>query len=382
MLLKNAKIFTMTSEKPFSGDIRIKASKIRNVSSSLKPSGREKVFDMKGLNVYPGFIDAHTHLGVYSEPLIWANEDANECTEPVTPHLRAVDAVNLEDTAFEDAVKNGVTSVFTGPGSANVIGGQSLFIKTAGGNVVDSRVLLAVAGVKAALGENPKRVYGDRKKMPSTRMGTAALMRQYFVKALNYVEKKEKKSESFERNLIFEVLEKILKKEVPLRCHAHRFDDIVTIIRIRDEFDFNLVIEHATDGHKIADYIAEKKVPCVVGPTLTSKVKEELKDRDFKTLKILSEAGVLCAITTDSPVIPVQYLPLMAAYSVKAGLPRYEALKAITVNPASICGVVSRVGSIEAGKDADIAVFDGDPLLVETSCVMTIVDGKIVWNNL
>ncbi|MFO7736336.1 MAG: amidohydrolase family protein, partial [bacterium] len=220
------------------------------------------------------------------------------------------------------------------------------------------------------------------KKMPSTRMGTAALMREYFVKTLNYIEKKKKRAESFERNLIFEALEKILKKEVPLRCHAHRFDDIATIIRIKDEFDFNLVIEHATDGHKIAEYISEKKVPCVVGPTLTSKVKEELKDRDFKTLKILSKAGVLCAITTDSPVIPVQYLPLMAAYSVKAGLPRYEALRAITVNPASICGVVSRVGTLEPGKDADIAIFDGDPFLVETRCVMTIVDGKIVWNNL
>ncbi len=382
MLLKNAKIFTITSEKPFSGDIRIKASKIRNISSSLKRSGNEEVFDVKGLSVYPGFIDAHTHLGVYSEPLIWANEDGNELTDPITPHLRAVDAVNLEDTAFEDAVKSGITSVFTGPGSANVIGGQSLFMKTAGGNVVDARVLLTVAGVKAALGENPKRVYGERKKMPSTRMGTAALMREYFVKTLNYIEKKKKRAESFERNLIFEALEKILKKEVPLRCHAHRFDDIATIIRIKDEFDFNLVIEHATDGHKIAEYIAEKKVPCVVGPTMTSKVKEELKDRDFKTLKILSKAGVLCAITTDSPVVPVQYLPLMAAYSVKAGLPRYEALRAITVNPASICGVVSRVGTLEPGKDADIAIFDGDPFLVETRCVMTIVDGKIVWNNL
>ncbi len=378
MLLQNGNIFRSDGTFLEHWDIRCERGQIKMIAENIKPLKDEETVNLNGYNVFPGFIDAHSHVGLYSDPGVEANNDGNEIGEPVSPEVRAIDAINLEDLALKDAVNCGITSVFTGPGSANIIGGQSAFIKTAGSNIVDRRVVMSYCGLKAALGENPKVVYGSMKKTPSTRMGNAAIMRKTFVKAQNYM-KKLKKGEDVERDLGLEAIIDVLKRKVPLRCHAHRVDDIATIIRIRDEFGFDLVIEHATDGHKIPDYIAEKKVPCVVGPSMTARCKEELKDKTFATPNILHSKGVLFAITTDAPVLPLQYLPVMAGFAVKEGLPWNEAIKGITINAAEICGVSSRVGSIDVGKDADITVYRGDPLSIEGKCMLTVVDGKIEY---
>lgn len=381
MLLKNGKIFKPNGTFLENYDIRCERGQIKMINKNIKPSKDEKIIDLRGYNLFPGFIDAHSHVGLYSDPGVSANDDGNEIGEPVSAEIRAIDAINLEDLAFKDAVNCGITSVFTGPGSANIIGGQSAFIKTAGSNIVDKRIVKSYCGLKAALGENPKNVYGELKKRPVTRMGNAAVMRKTFVKAINYM-KKQRRGEDIDQDLGLDAIVDVLKRKVPLRCHAHRVDDIATIIRIRDEFGFDLVIEHATDGHKIADYISEKKVPCVVGPSMTTRCKEELKDKTFKTPEVLYSKGVLFAITTDAPVIPLQYLPIMAGFAVKEGLPWIEAIKGITINAAEICGVSSRLGSIDIGKDADITVYKGDPLSIEGTCMLTLVDGNIGYNIL
>lgn len=365
-----------------SGDIRIERGQIRQIGTDIKPQKDEEVYDLKGLSVFPGFIDAHCHLGVYSEPHIWANDDGNEESDPLTPHVRAIDAINPFDPAFEHARKAGITSVFTGPGSANVIGGQSAYIKTIERTVVDQMVVEPFCGMKAAMGENPKRVHGSRKNSPMTRMGVAAVMREALTKAKNYMNGRKKKEGKPEFDFKMEALSAVLKREVPLRCHAHRADDIATIIRIRDEFDIDLVIEHATQGHIVADYIAEKRVPCIVGPSMTTVSKEELSQKGFHTAYELNKKGVLIAIMTDAPVIPINHLPEMVGYAIREGLPWEEGLKAVTINPARICGMDSRVGSLEIGKDADIAVYEGDPFTIQGRCRLTIINGEIAWNDL
>ncbi len=382
MLLKNGKIYTMKGDPVPSGDIRIERGQIRQIGTDIKPQKDEEVYDLKGLSVFPGFIDAHCHLGVYSEPHIWANDDGNEESDPLTPHVRAIDAINPFDPAFEHARKAGITSVFTGPGSANVIGGQSAYIKTIERTVVDQMVVEPFCGMKAAMGENPKRVHGSRKNSPMTRMGVAAVMREALTKAKNYMNGRKKKEGKPEFDFKMEALSAVLKREVPLRCHAHRADDIATIIRIRDEFDIDLVIEHATQGHIVADYIAEKRVPCIVGPSMTTVSKEELSQKGFHTAYELNKKGVLIAIMTDAPVIPINHLPEMVGYAIREGLPWEEGLKAVTINPARICGMDSRVGSLEIGKDADIAVYEGDPFTIQGRCRLTIINGEIAWNDL
>ncbi len=381
MLLKNGKIFTGRGTILESTDILIERGQIKQIGKNLKPQKNEEVIDLTGLMVFPGFIDAHTHLGVYAEPVTWASEDGNEMSDPVTPQVRAIDAINCDDMAFADAVTAGITSVFTGPGSGNIIGGQSAFIKTAGSIIADERAVMQFCGLKAALGENPKRVYGQKSKLPMTRMGNAAVMREAFVSAQNYLKKSKTKDKKPDADLKMEALIQVLEKKVPLRCHAHRADDIATIVRIKEEFGFNLVVEHATEGHKIAGFLANKKIPCVIGPSLTARVKEELKEKSFKTPKLLFDAGVFFAIITDAPVIPVQYLPEMAGFAIREGLPWDEALKAITINAAEICGVSSRVGSLEIGKDADITVYSGDPFTIEGRCEMTFVNGECVYKR-
>ena len=380
LLLKNGEVHT--PDKIIKNcDILIDKGKIKKINPDIDAKGAE-IIDVSGKVVTPGFIDAHCHVGIYEEAIGDPGADGNEMTDPITPHLRAIDAINPADLAFKDAYQAGITSLLTGPGSGNVIGGQNVIIKTAGSPIIDNRIVLDPAGMKMALGENPKRVYSEQKKSPTTRMANAALLRESLHKAEEYVEKKKNRDNKDNKGIGFdaksEALSMVIKKEIPIRGHAHRADDIATFIRIRDEFDINLVIEHGTESHLIADYIARKKVPIVVGPSLSARVKVELKEITFKTPKILFENGVLFAIMTDAPVLPINSLPLMVGYSIKEGLPWKEGLKSVTSNAAEICGVSNRIGLIKKGMDADIAVFKGDPFSIEGRCVLTIVDGKVV----
>lgn len=381
LLIKNGKILTMNNKDYENGCVLIKDGKIVDVAENINVDEAVEIIDAKGGWVLPGMIDAHCHIGIYEQDMGFEGLDVNEATDPVTPELRAIDAINPMDTAFEDAVKGGITTVMTGPGSANVIGGQFVAMKTKG-ICVDDMIILEPAAVKVAFGENPKRVYKDRKKAPTTRMATAAILREALTKARNYKVKKEKtlnEGKDFEENFKMEALMPVIEKKIPLKAHCHRADDILTAIRIAREFDIKLTLDHCTEGHLIPDYVKSSGRAAIVGPTLTDRSKIELKNKNFKTPAILHEKGVKIAIMTDHPVTPIQYLPICAGIAAKEGLGVKEALKAITINAAEICGISNRVGSIEKGKDADIAIFDGNPLEVLTNTIYTIINGKVVY---
>lgn len=383
LLIKNGKIFTMTDKNYENGCILIEEGKIKSVGENIDvPEGTETI-DAKGGWVIPGIIDAHCHIGIVEENIGFEGDDVNEATDPITPHLRAIDAINPIDEAFDEAVKAGITSVMTGPGSANVIGGQFIAMKTKGISI-DDMVILEPAAMKVAFGENPKRVYNRKSKMPSTRMGTAALLRETLTNAKNYKSKKEKalsKQENFDIDLKMESLIPVLEKKIPLKAHGHRADDLLTAIRIAKEFDVLLTLDHCTDGNIIADYIKKAGIPTIVGPTLTFRGKIETKNKSFSTPGVLTAAGVKVAIMTDHPVIPIQYLPICAGLAVKEGLALHDGLKAITINAAEICGISHRVGSLEQGKDADISVFDGNPMEIFTNTLYTIIDGKVIYRR-
>ncbi len=379
----NGKILTMAGPDIEKGTVLIENGKIKEVGRNLEiPEGTE-VIDAAGKIIMPGLIDAHCHVGILEEVYRIEGNDINENTDPVTPHLRAIDAINPEDRGFADALEGGVTTVVTGPGSGNVIGGESLAMKTAG-KIVDRMVIKTPVGLKVAFGENPKRVYGSNQKTPMTRMATAALLREQLVKAQNYMRKLEHGAKDPEkmpdRDLKMEILVRVLTGELPLRAHAHRADDIMTAIRIADEFKVQLVIEHCTEGFKIADELARRNIPAIVGPSLTNRSKVELQFRTHENAGILSRAGVKVAIMTDHPVIPINYLSLSAALAVKAGMDEKEALKAITVNAAEIIGLSDRIGSIEPGKDADLIILNGPPLELKTRVERVIIDGKTAYS--
>ena len=359
----------------------IDAGKIVSVEEKgTAPEGCE-VFDVTGTTVTPGFIDAHTHIGTYCDGFPEAMEDANDMVDPVAPQLRILDAIYQDDTAFADALRGGVTCVQTLPGSGNIIGGQGAVIKTKP-DVADRMVMVAPSGMKAALGENPIRVYKEKGKLPNTRMGNAALMRSALVNAANYRAKREQaetKGDAFERNLAWEAMLPVLDGTLPLRVHAHRCDDIATAVRIAKEFGVRLTIEHCTEGHLIADFLAENNVMAAVGPTLTGKPKIELRNKTWETLPILYKAGVHLCIITDHPVIPLEHLSVCVALAVKAGLPREAALRCVTLGAAEHLGIQDRVGTLEPGKDADIVVWDGDPLDARTSVRLTFVNGEVAY---
>ncbi len=359
------------------GVILIENGKIAEVGEQVKIPREAEVKDYGEATVIPGMIDAHTHLGIGEEGIGWEGQDYNEMTDPITPHLRAIDAINPDDQGLEDARKQGITTVMVSPGSANIIGGESLALKTKG-KVVDNMVLKNPVGIKAAFGENPKRVYGEKDKSPSTRMAVAAQMRKAFQQAEDYLARKENNGEDepFERNIKWESLSRVIKNELPLKAHAHRADDIMTAIRISQEFDFALTIEHCTEGHLVAEELAEAGIQAIVGPSLTTRSKVEVKKRDFKTAAVLAEAGVKVAIMSDHPVIPVDQLNIYAALSAKAGLADEKALKAITIYPAEILGISDKVGSLQPGKDGDLAVFSGDPLSVSAELEDVYIEGE------
>ena len=380
IFIHDGQIKTMAGQE-FRGSLLIENGKIKEMGENLIAPAGAQVIDAAGRLVLPGFIDAHCHVGIAEEIYREEGEDSNEMTEPVTPEMRALDGINPEDEGFRDARLGGITTVFTGPGSGNVIGGTSLVMKTAG-KVIDKMLLREPAGLKIAFGENPKTVYGEQKKMPMTRMGIAALLRQALADAQTYQEKlKEGKDDAEkkpERDLGMEAMIRVLEGEIPLRAHAHRADDIMTALRIAREFKVDIVIEHCTEGHKIAEELAEYGCPAVVGPSLSNRAKVELKDKSFKTPGVLAKAGVKVAIMTDHPVIPLEQLPLCAALAVKEGLDPEEGLKAITINAAEILGVSDRVGSLEIGKDADLVIWSEHPFQMMARPEVVLIDGKMV----
>lgn len=375
MLITGGKIITMNDMVLENGYIRTTGRTISEIGdmNDLPENDNDIILDVHGCLVMPGIIDAHSHIGITEEKKGTIGDDCNECTNPVTPSLRAIDAINPMDAAFHEAIAAGITGVLAGPGSANVIGGQFAFIKTHG-RCIDDMIVKAPAAMKAALGENPKVCYGDQNKYPSTRMANAALLRETLQKAKLYNPK-----DGYDADM--EAMQPVLQKIIPMKIHAHRADDILTAIRIAKEFDINITLDHCTEGHLVAEYVKKSGFPAIVGTDLTSKNKIEVANMSFKTCDVLNEAGVLTAITTDHPVALIQYLPLCAGLSVRAGLPMEEAYKAITINPAKICGVDARVGSLEIGKDADIAIFDGNPMNTFTNTIYTIINGKVVYSK-
>lgn len=382
LLLKNGNVMTMAGPA-FVGDVAIENGKIVAVGQSLSYSDAE-VRDVTGMTVMPGIVDPHCHIGMWEDAIGFEGADGNECTNPITPELRAIDAINPYDRCFEEAAAGGVTTCVTGPGSANVIGGQFVAIKTYGDSVEDMVLRFPVA-VKAAFGENPKRVYNGKNQTPSTRMATAALMRKALVEAQEYNEKLEKgkadPEKMPERNLGKEILARVIRRELPMKIHAHRADDILTAIRICREFKLRYTLDHCTEGYLITDKLKEALgEDCegiIVGPLLTDRSKIELKNLSFKAPKVLEQAGIEYAMMTDHPVTPEQYLPICTAVAVREGASEEGALKAITINAAKITGIADRVGSIEVGKDADIAVFSGHPFDFRSRCVLTLVNGKV-----
>ena len=353
--------------------------KIAGVGKDLPIPEGATVIDACGRLVTPGCVDAHCHIGLDNEATGWEGRDYNEMVDPITPQMRAIDSIDPLDESFPNALRGGVTTACTGPGSANVVGGTFVAIKLYGKRV-DKMIVKEPLAMKCAFGENPKRCYGQSgKKAPMTRMGTAALLRELLFKARIYADKKANGEEpNFDMKL--EAMLPVMRGQIPLKAHAHRADDILTSIRIAREFGLKLTLDHCTDGALIADELAEEGFCAFVGPTLGSKSKIELKNKSFTTPAVLHKAGVNVSIITDAPVIPLQYLPMCAGLAVNSGLDMEEAWRAITINPANATGIGDRVGSLEPGKDADVVIWTADPLTtVGGEAYITIVDGKIVY---
>lgn len=387
-MIINAEIHTMDSKNTIikNGYIKYENGKITELGEMLQLNETDNnAVDVKGKRVYPGFIDAHTHLGMCEDSIAFEGDDGNEDTEPIMPQLRAIDAVNPVDRYFDEALSAGVTTVLTGPGSANPIAGQIAAIKTYGRRI-DKMIVKAPAAIKFALGENPKSVYGDKEQSPVTRMATASLIRETLTKAKRYYRDKKnfiadgENCDSPEYDIKYEALIPLFDKEIAAHFHAHRSDDIFTAIRIAKEFGIECVIVHATDGHLICDELLEDNIKIMSGPFMTDRSKPELKNLTPKSPAIMSENGLSVAIITDHPETTVNYLPLCAAVAVREGMDKVQALRAITITAAEICGIADRVGSLETGKDADMVLFDGDPLNIMNKPVAVFEQGRLVKN--
>ena len=379
------KILTMAGDSWEKGYLCIEDGKIREVGPMENgapfplPEGENvTIINACGYLVMPGLIEAHCHMGIMEEKMGMEGDDCNEAVNPITPYLRAIDAINPMDAAFESARRAGITSAMIGPGSANVVGGTFCFVKNFG-RCIDEMLLLSPAAMKIAFGENPKVNYADLDKSPVTRMGIAAMLREELFKAQRYYEKKCAGMKREEEDFRLEAWIPVFEKKIPLKAHVHRTDDIQTAIRIAGEFGVDVTLDHCSEGHLIAEKIKESGFPAIIGPGLASRSKIEVQNKAFKTVGILNRAGVKTAITTDHPVTPIQTLPICAGLAVKAGMDEMEALKSITIYPAQICRVDQRVGTLELGKDADIAIFDGLPLKLETRVMCTMIGGRIVY---
>jgi len=339
------------------------------------------VIDAKGMWVLPGFVESHGHVGVWEEAEGWAGQDTNEMTDPNGARLRALDAINPNDMGFTDALSGGVTTIVVLPGSGNPIGGQTAAIKTAG-HTVDDMVIREPVSVKSALGENPKRVYGDQKKLPSTRQGVAAVIRDAFMKAQDYRAQRDhaaSENKPFDRDPTSEILARVLDGELAWSQHCHRADDIATAMRLATEFGYRLIVNHGTEGHLVADLLAERDIPVIIGPLFTTRSKVELRRRSLRNPGRLARAGVRIAITTDHPVVPIHFLVHQATLAMKEGLDRDTALRSITANPAAIMGLDDRVGTLRPGLDGDVVLWSGDPLDVMSRALRVLINGRTVY---
>ena len=384
-LIQNGLIHPI-SEKPFLGDVLLgDDGKILAVGEHLSSPGAE-VFDATGCWVFPGFIDAHCHIGMWEDGMGEEGADGNECSDPITPQLYGSDGLNPFDPCFQEALAAGITCAVTGPGSANVIGGHFLAIKTSG-RYLEEMILKNPVAMKAATGENPKRVYADQKATPYTRMAIASLFREAMRSAQEYRDKLEASKEDPDKkpdyDAVHEALLPVLSRDLPLKIHAHRADDILTALRLAKEFNLRVTIEHCTEGHLIADVLKEQLAAqgagVILGPLISERSKIELKNLSMSAPRILEQAGIPFAMMTDHPVIPIQYLPLCCAMAVREGLSEETAFASITKNAAEIVGIADRVGTLEAGKDGDIAVFSGHPFDFRSRCIRTYVNGKPVF---
>ncbi len=374
ILIKNAYVKTVTKGDLENTSILLQEGKIAEISQFIDPTSEMHIIDAKGMIVTPGLIDCHSHVGAWEEGLGWEGNDINEMTNPINPGLRIIDAVNPDDIGFWDARRGGVTTVQTMPGSGNIIGGLMFAIKTYG-SIVDDMILKNPTGMKAAFGENPKRFYGTQDKQPKTRMGNAYLLRKALTEAKEYIANEN------EYDIKMENLSLVLKKEIPLRVHAHRADDILTAIRIAKEFDIEITIEHCTEGHKVASALATNNIWCNIGPSLWQRAKVETKDITPSTPAVIAESGGRVTLITDHNIIPQHYFRIAAGLAVREGLSEQQAWEAVTINPAKVIGVADRVGSIEVNKDADLVIWNGDPFEPTTHCIITIIDGKIVYKK-
>lgn len=379
LCIKNGTVHDGVHREGFQADILVEDGKIKAIGEKLEIPGDAEVVDAAGLQVYPGFVEAHGHIGLDGYGIGYEGMDYNELNDIISPQMRGIDGVKPLDPALPKAAAAGVTCVCVGPGSANVLGGTFTTIKTVGRRVDDMVVRDGVA-MKCAFGENPKRVYRDKKD--SSRMTTAALLRETLFKAREYMEKKEAAGDDVSKRPAFdmklEALLPVMRREIPLKAHAHATEDLFTALRIAREFDLKITLEHVTEGHLIVEELVEENVPLAVGPTLGSASKFELRNKSWTTPGVLAAAGCQVSIITDSPVIPQEYLPLCAGLAVQAGMDPFAALQAITINPARHAGIADRVGSLEAGKDADIVVTDGCPFEVSTKVKHVFIDGKAV----
>ena len=381
LLIQNAHILPIVGDEIENGSLLLDQGKIAAIGTKFPVPPEAEVIDAQGRLVTPGCIDAHCHVGLDNEAMNWEGADFNEMVDPITPQMRAIDSINPLDEGLADAVQGGVTTVCTGPGSANVVGGTFAVIKLYGKRV-DKMILKDPAAMKCAFGENPKGCYGKNgSKAPMTRMGTAALLRELLFKARRYRDDKlSGKEPAFDMKL--EAMLPVMAGEIPLKCHCHRADDILTAVRIAKEFGLRATLDHCTDGELIADELAEEDFPVFIGPSLGHKSKIELKNKSFTTPGVLNRAGLTVSIITDAPVIPLRYLPMCAGLAVNSGLDKAEAWKAITINPAVSLGVADRVGSLEPGKDADVVIWTADPLSeIGGEAWCTIIDGRVVYHR-
>ncbi|MEF9933836.1 amidohydrolase [Clostridium sp.] len=382
LLIKGGKIITVTGKIYEKGDILIKNGKIADIAESIVTTNVDELIDATGYTITPGLIDCHCHVGIFEDSIGESGSDGNETTDPLTPHLRAIDGINPMDRGFRDALEGGVTAVCTGPGSSNILAGSFTTMKTYGYRI-DNMVLKKVAAIKASFGENPKTNYGSNGTAPKTRMSIAAMLREILTEAWMYNERKKfaKDIYDMEFNMKLESLLPLINRKIPLKIHVHRADDIFTAIRIVREFNLRATLDHCTDGHLIADDLKEEGFDVIVGPALTDRSKDEVKNLTFATAKALNDVGLTVGVITDHPEVPINRLSVCAALCVKEGVSNEDALKMITINPAKILGIDKRVGSIEIGKDGDIVIFDGDPLDARTNVKYTIVDGKIAYTS-
>lgn len=386
MYIVNGTIYTMDSQNTIieKGAIRIQDGILVDIGDiPVEPEAGEKVIDALGGWILPGFVEAHCHIGIQEEKKGMEGNDCNETVNPVTPWLRAIDAINPMDAAFKDAVRAGVTCVQVGPGSANVVGGQFLVMKTFG-RCIDQMVIKAPSAMKVAFGENPKVNYSGQNQSPATRMAIAGMLRQELHDAKAYCLRRKsalEQGEEFETDFTKECWVPVFEGEIPLKAHVHRVDDIFTAIRIAKEYGLSMTLDHCSEGHLVAEELAKAGYPAIVGPDFASRSKIEVQNAAFKTAGILHRAGVQVAITTDHPVSLIQALPLCAGMAVKAGMPFMAGLRAITIEAAQIAGVADRVGSLEVGKDADISIFDANPMEIMTETLYTIIGGEMVYSH-